>query len=312
MRRVADIQPAYMLPGQAQLLGVSAPVQPQHAYPNSQPLSTAQLGYLLLLAVSRPDLAWPAGRDVADARNAHVTNNVPELSAALEENYDYLEGDVRVGRDGEPVMAHDPGAEGSMRLVDWLEVVRRSGRGIKLDFKESKALWRSAALVRQAHIPDSRLIFNITISGEPEANITLASAKALRKMFPKAIINLSVGDPTYNETVMHRMQMAAKAVGGPIMFPLRIDLVDKHVVQQLRPFGKIAIWNFPGVYSPKSIAADTRRMRALGVNGTIDLRMSGGVTHLTGPVVRFSASVIGWKLTLAWVERLEKFQSLIE
>lgn len=269
-------------------------------------LTPTQRTELLLLAVERPELAWRPSRDIADARNAHSTNTYHEMSEALADDYDYLEGDVRVLPDGRPVMWHDHADPLGMSLEEWLEVGQTSGRGLKLDVKEASALEPVLQLLLRRGVDPSRLIINVTIGGmDHEANIGDADLRRIRSLFPTAIVNLSFSTNQYGPDLVRIGQHAALLVGKPVMFPLRADIVNQGVISALKPFGRIAIWNSPDIWSPGNVAAEIARLRSWGVDGTIDLRRGGLSRLLTGPFVQTSASLFGWTFTMSFLRAVK-------
>lgn len=242
---------------------------------------------LRALATARPDLAWPVGADIARARNAHVTNTRHELGDALAHDFDWLEADVRVGANGQPVMQHDLEDPPGLELTRWLEFVAPSGRGIKLDVKERAAMPATLAAVRRAGISEHRLIMNV--GGWPAPELL-----KIRTAFPQAIINLSpVSDGDLSSRDLVRLQVAARLVGGPVMFPLRHDLVTPPVVSELRPFGRVAVWNSPSLTNPGPESEP--ELRAMGVDGMVDLREPVTFKDRTqSAAVGFGVKLFGW------------------
>lgn len=251
------------------------------------------------LAAARPELAWQPGTDIARARNAHTTNTRQELAGALRSDANYLEGDVRVGPEGELVMQHDPRDRVDLSLDDWLSVGVASGRGVKVDVKERSALEGTVAAVRRAGVPEDRLIFNVP--AWPAGDLL-----AIRRAFPKAIINLS---PTaklpLTASELVRLQLAARVVDGAVMFPIRQELVTAGVVRALQPYGRIAVWNTPGITNPgRGTEAELRRH---GVDGMIDLREPNGSQYVTSALAQGAARVVGWEPVLRAIDALGYF-----
>jgi hypothetical protein len=241
---------------------------------------------LLALARARPDLAWPDGRDIAVARNAHATNTRAQLASALLGEFDWCEGDVAM-QDGRAVMRHVAGDPVDLDLERWVQVVAASGRGAKFDLKDPAALPAVLDLAARSGMSPERLIFNVT--GLPAERL-----QDIRRSFPQAIVNLSpVSDADLTVDDLTELQVAARIVGGRIMFPIRIDLLDESVVRALRPFGKVAIWNQPQLWNPSP--RDVGRLRAMGVDGMVDLREPRGIKELVqSAVVGGAARVFGW------------------
>jgi hypothetical protein len=77
------------------------------------------------------------------------------------------------------------------------------------------------------------------------------------------------------------------------MFPIRQELVTEGVVRALRPYGRVAVWNVPGITNPSD--RDEARLRAMGVDGMIDLREpTTAREHVTSGVCEVAASIFGW------------------
>jgi hypothetical protein len=235
-----------------------------------QRLDPQTFNWLMRLAPTRPQLRWQPGADIAGARNCHRTNTGQELLAGLTGNFNWFEGDVRIER-GTVIMAHDKGQSNGMSLAEWLTIGGRSGRGLKLDIKETAAILPAVQMAKAAGVPDGRLIVNVTVGGGREVDVTSQQLAAIRAMYPGAIVNLSPGASSYSPGLMRTLGRVAQQVGGPVMFPLRWDLVGPNVIAALKPFGKIAIWNSPA-NAPRDIPREIARLRAMGVDGMIDLR----------------------------------------
>lgn len=241
---------------------------------------------LLGLAMARPELAWPLGRDIALGQNAHITDTRFQLADGLRNDYDWLEGDVSV-QDGRPVMRHRAGDYVDLDLDRWVQVVAASGRGAKFDVKDAAALPVVLELAARAGIPQHRLIFNVT-------KLPAQALHAIRRAFPEAIVNLSpVSDADLTPADLAELQVAARVVGGRVMFPIRLDLLTPGVVSALRPFGRVAIWNQPQLWNPRPDERD--RLRAQGIDGMIDLREPLGFKEWAqATAVAGAARVFGW------------------
>jgi hypothetical protein len=269
-------------------------------------LTDDTLNSLLLLTTMRSDLQWPHWADLANARNAHSTNTPLEMAGALAGPYDWFEGDVRLGPSGELRMAHYAEEEGGMSYDEWLSIGIASGRGLKIDLKEVGTVIRAVEAAKRRGVPPHRFIINVTVLGETDANISLKQMKRIRQLYPDAVINISVSVPKYTPDVILKMQRWAKAAGGKVMFPLRWDAVDDNVIRQLRPYGRIAIWNQPDIHSPSDVALETARLRAMGVDGTIDLRKPSPVAKVTAPIFDALVATLGWTTAIDVLRTLDR------
>lgn len=246
---------------------------------------------------------WRDGDSLSKARNAHYTNDVNDLSAGLSGSYNFLEGDVWLegaarqipGLDHfrEPIMAHGPGEVTGLSLEEWLEVGKRSGKGLKIDIKQSAAIPKIIDAVREEGIPEERLVFNADMAFGPGIsndlkfrllNVTTdfttdtKEMGSIRKAFPKATIGVGlytkampVGT-SYTTDQLGRVISIAKELGGPITFPLRAEFVTPNIVERLKPHGTVSIWNDPKSFNPEDKAVAEQMFRRMGVDGMIDLR----------------------------------------
>jgi hypothetical protein len=257
----------------------------------------SDLTELLRRAHARPELAWNPATDIAQGRNAHRTNLRAELASALEGPFDWLEGDVQMGADG-PVMQHSIGDPVDLDVRGWLTVAAASGRGTKLDVKDPKALPGVIAAVVASGIPQGRLIINV---GAWSTQLL----QSIRRALPDVIVNISpAADADLTPADLVQMQLAARIVGGKVMFPVRDDLVTADVVHALAPYGRIAVWNTPGITNPGPRRVG--RLRDLGVDGMIDLRNpEGAVEHLQAFVVGGAAKLLGWNAVHAALDALD-------
>lgn len=241
---------------------VAAPMQPA-AVPS---LPASVRNELMGLARAYPEQRWDASAGWGAARNAHVTNTVAELRDALRGPYNYFEGDIRT-IDGVPVMRHGRGDAVDMQLEEWLQIGRESGRGLKLDIKEQAAIIPSMLLAKHVGIDASHLLVNISATTDPVIMM------AVRQIYPSATVNISP-DGALDQAGLSLLKRSASIVKGAVMFPLRVDLVTKAIIDELKPHGAIAIWNDPSIPGVSDVAALTKQLRDMGVDGMIDLRPS--------------------------------------
>lgn len=213
-----------------------------------------------------------------EQNNAHHTNTAEEMQEALEGDYQWLEGDIR--RDP-PIMAHDYQSNDGMSLEEWLAIGKESGRGMKLDIKEGESVDSVIAAVQASGIPEDKLIFNADVMAGPGGegrNVAPEDLFKIRAAFPNAIIAIGTvtgetdAGTTYTEAQVSDMIALAEAVGGPVMFPLRAELVTPQIVERLEAHGTVAIWSSPSTYPVDDVAAEEERFREMGVTGIIDLR----------------------------------------
>lgn len=250
-----------------------------------RPLAEEEQRMLRALASSRSTPRW----SLASARNAHATNTPAEMATALRGDFDVLEGDLRLDRHGRLVMAHSPWQVDGMTFHEWLDVGARSGRGLKIDVKDPGAIGPMLRMLAASGVPDNRLILNVPLGREGATTARVAHLRLLRVHAPGATINLSNNRYPYDDAQLAQLREAASFVGGRVMFPVRSDAIDATVARALGSHGRIAAWNLPLVDSPANLARERRRLRRLGVDGTIDLR-PGRELPLTREAMTLAAS----------------------
>ncbi|MCW2926795.1 MAG: hypothetical protein JWM86_763 [Thermoleophilia bacterium] len=242
---------------------------------------------LLALATAHPHIAWTPGSDIRDARNAHATNTSEQLASALGSAFDWLEGDVRLAADGRPIMQHESSDAGGLELGDWLRVAHASGRGVKVDVKSRDALHATIRATLMSGVPEHRLIFNLS-------DWSTADVIEVRRAFPAVMISISPAPgEELNPRALLRLQVAARVAGGAMMFAIRQDQLTPGVVAALRPFGRVAAWNSPGLTNPDP--GDPARLRRMGVDAMIDLRQpQGPAQFISAAACETAAWVLGW------------------
>jgi hypothetical protein len=273
---------------------------------------------------------WKDGAPLANARNAHYTNTSEELGQGLTSNYNFLEGDVTleggvrqlplIDRLREPLMAHTPKEIRGLTLREWLDVAETSGKGIKIDIKQSAAIPKIIREVKRRDLPDERLVFNADVAFGPGLDRTLKfrvldlvtdfttsqkEMKKIREAFPQA--TLGIGHYTgkqprgthYTQKQLAEVIDFANALGGPITFPLRAEFVTPEVVKTLKPHGSVSIWNDPKTYLPEDKKTAEKRFREMGVDGMIDLR--GQDEPKRGPI--YDSDILPPELKPPWSDR---------
>lgn len=236
---------------------------------------TGEAAKLRDLAVStRKGHTWnPADNDLTKGKNAHRSNTPAEMEDALKGDHNWLEGDLRVGKDGKPVLSHDADKiDQGLSLDEWLKIGGASERGLKIDVKEDDAIPQLLDALEKSGIPDGRIMLNV--GKVPESQI-----KEMRERFPDAWIALT---PKSHEDGFHQSDLdeyarLADAAGGRIAFPLRWDIASDKAIATLKPHGKVSIWTSASQGTPDDTAAERKRLIDRGVDGVIDLAPPQGL-----------------------------------
>lgn len=207
-------------------------------------------------------------------RNAHYANTRSQLAFALSGPYNTVEGDLRM-RDGIPVMQHDDISRHDLTFEQWALLVHRAGKHLRLDFKEATALRPVEAILRRHGIPDDMVTYNVSAALPwSEGNVAIDEVVALRARNPGSwiTINLAVPEgPVYRYAAFIAKRIGPERLGTTVL----AGFVGADQVKHLRgAFEFVNAWNVPGLRN-LDIAAESARLRAIGVNGMLDLRAQG-------------------------------------
>ncbi|XP_033082154.1 protein FAM151A isoform X2 [Trachypithecus francoisi] len=199
------------------------------------------LDYLLSLGqISR--------RDALEVTWYHAANSKEAMTAALNSNITVLEADVNVeglgtaNETGVPIMAHPPAIYSDNTLEQWLDAVLGSSqKGIKLDFKNIKAVGPSLDLLRRLTEEGKvrRPVWinadilkgpNMLISIEVNATQFLA---LVQEKYPKATLSpgwttfyISTSpNRTYTRAMVEKMHELVGVVPQRVTFPVRSSMV---------------------------------------------------------------------------------------
>ncbi|MCB0878068.1 MAG: DUF2181 domain-containing protein [Thermoleophilia bacterium] len=212
----------------------------------------------------------PANDDLTKAKNAHRTNTAREMREAIDEGYNWFEGDLRMTDDGTPVMAHDSDNKGDgLTLDEWLAIGDSSERGMKVDVKEAEAIPKLLDALERSGIPDGRIMINVA-AGQVDST----AVQRIRERFPDAWLALN---PTiregrgYSDADLRQITDMADAAGGRVTFPIRWDIASDKAITALAPHGKVSIWTAKSHGTPDNRGRATHDLRSRGVEGVIDL-----------------------------------------
>ncbi len=248
-------------------------------------------------AAVRNPLHWWAGRPLSEARNAHSTNTRGDFNTALAGGYNFFEGDVRVELNPPHAleMRHDAGDErgDNLTLAEWLKLGTASGRGLKLDVKETDRLPELLDAVASSGLPEGRLMLNL-------------SDAAMRKWGP--LIRERLGSSTLalnppagevngklSTRQVEAMASLAKELGGPVTFVVRVDLLTDEAIRTLSPLGPVSVWNDPGRPAPADLGKADQDLRRRGVTGVVDLRPGAAIQDKAwGAAEGLVSRIRGW------------------
>jgi hypothetical protein len=253
----------------ADIPGPELPSVPsRHPSLPSPPPSLEQLARLADRAPAHERFA--PGSHPSTIRNAHYTNTRAQLAYALAGPYNSVEGDVRL-RDGRPVMQHDSGAPHDLTFEQWALLAHRAGKHLRIDLKEPSTLPQVEDALRRIGVPAGSITFNVGLATPWSAGLRVDEVRLLRDRFPTSWVTLNLPLPFGPGYLL--AARAARAIGGERLgVAVMSGLVHRGDVELLRrSFAVVNAWNLPLLGDP-DIAEATARLRAIGVNGMLDLR----------------------------------------
>ncbi|XP_077132773.1 protein FAM151A [Ranitomeya variabilis] len=177
----------------------------------------------------------------------HAANNKSQLQDALNSGVMVLEADVNVEGQGTPnetdipIMAHPPAVYSDNTLEEWLDTVLQSSQGIKLDFKNTKAVGPSLdiLLAKASKTPINRPVWlNADIVPGPnvyhEIGVNATQfLKLIQERYPDITISPGwitlylppiISNRTYSKEMIEKMYNLVKDLPQRITFPARAVL----------------------------------------------------------------------------------------
>uniref|UniRef100_A0A8D0BM10 Family with sequence similarity 151 member B n=1 Tax=Salvator merianae TaxID=96440 RepID=A0A8D0BM10_SALMN len=182
-------------------------------------------------------------RDGAAVIWYHRANTKLQMAEAIKSTAHMIEADVLLSEgkeSGEPIMAHPPETSSDNTLKEWLDEVKNSDKGIKLDFKSLVAVRPSMKLLSNAELKKPVWI-NADILPGPSGSSCVIDAKefinTVTSFFPD--VTLSLGWTTgwtnlkcnkgYTSAMVQEMAVICGDLTQPVTFPVRAALVRRSI-----------------------------------------------------------------------------------
>ncbi|XP_072288707.1 protein FAM151B isoform X2 [Eucyclogobius newberryi] len=200
--------------------------------------------------------------DAADVTWAHAVNSRSKVSQALHDSTLMLEADVlmRAPEPKEPVMAHPPQTDSDITLGAWLQALKTTHKGIKLDFKSLDAVAPSMELLEQTLGRSSRPVWlNADVLPGPggvasplDPHLFLLAAGA-RPADTVLSLGWTTGwthgaeNPGYSWEMVREMEQICRSLKNPVTFPVRGALIGQSEAQllwllQQSPRYSLTVW----------------------------------------------------------------------
>uniref|UniRef100_A0A2D4K752 Menorin-like domain-containing protein n=2 Tax=Micrurus paraensis TaxID=1970185 RepID=A0A2D4K752_9SAUR len=173
-------------------------------------------------------------RDGAEIIWYHRANSKQHMKEAIQSAAHMIEADVLL-YDNHPVMAHPPETNSDNTLTEWLNEIKNTNKGIKLDFKSLEAVNPSMKILGDLHLRQPVWI-NADILLGPKGNHPVDAKGFLDTVmsyFPD--VTLSLGWTTgrinskcntgYSLAMVQEMADLCRDCTQPITFAVRADLV---------------------------------------------------------------------------------------
>jgi hypothetical protein len=246
-------------------------------------------------ATAKPAVTWRRDRPLVELKNAHRTNTVDEMKAALAGPFSQLECDVRgaINAPHELECRHDAGSEpgDNLTLKEWLSIGKASGRVLKLDVKDSSRLGDILAAVEASGVPPERLNINLSDAA------MRSWGDAIRRRLPGALLSLNPRG-ALNDAEVKSLTGLARHLGPPCTFVVRNDLLCDSTLRALEAVAPVSVWNDPGMKGIDAPERTTDELKRRGCTGVIDIRASTTssekVVGLLSRVGSFFKDLLNW------------------
>jgi hypothetical protein len=189
---------------------------------------------------------------IGDITWAHAVNNILLLEQAIaDKNIDFLEIDISMGGNNEPIASHDSTAS-DLSFLHFLERIKDIDKGLKLDFKIQKAIIPCLGYLRDLK-PTQPIILNadiLSVKNAPAAQIQPQwFINACQEYYPSGLLSLgwrTNPDSTYTEDDIDAMLELCKDLKN-VIFPVRASILPaswNSVKKLLEDEGRtLTIWN---------------------------------------------------------------------
>ncbi|KAJ6669866.1 hypothetical protein lerEdw1_000415 [Lerista edwardsae] len=165
------------------------------------------------------------------------------MTEAIQSAAHMVEADVLLGEgegSGEPIMAHPPETNSDNTLKEWLNEMKHTNKGIKLDFKSLAAVNPSMKILREITLKRPVWINADILPGPNGSNCVVDAKKfvgTVISFFPD--VTLSLGWTTgwtnqkcnkgYSSAMVQEMAAICRDLTQPITFPVRAALVRQSI-----------------------------------------------------------------------------------
>jgi hypothetical protein len=169
-------------------------------------------------------------RALGDIKWAHAVNDVKYLKEVLANpKVHFLEVDIDFSRSGDPIAAHYS-SESDLNLATLLNNIKYSKKGLKLDFKDPRAVIPTLALLKESQLLQP-VILNADIlstKGAPAADIEPEwFIKNCQKHYPMGLLSLgwrTTEVSLYSKNDVNKMLDICRGI-KEVTFPIRASLL---------------------------------------------------------------------------------------
>ncbi|XP_053149343.1 protein FAM151B isoform X2 [Hemicordylus capensis] len=186
-------------------------------------------------------------RDGAEIIWYHRANNKMQMTEAIQSAAHMIEADILLCEgegSSEPIMAHPPETNSDNTLKEWLNEIKNTNKGIKLDFKSLAAVNPSMKILRDINLRQPVWI-NADILPGPNGSNCIVDGKSfldtVTSFFPD--VTLSLGWTTgwinlkcnkgYSSAMVQEMAAICGDLTQPVTFPVRAALVRQSISELL-------------------------------------------------------------------------------
>jgi hypothetical protein len=191
-------------------------------------------------------------KGIGDIKWAHAVNNTKYLEQALSNaDVHFIEVDISLSKELKPIAAHY-NDESDLAFEQLLNLVKQSDKGLKLDFKDQKALLPCLKQLQSTNLHQTVILNADILSAENAPSATIPPEEFIndcQEFYPDGL--LSVGwrtnyDSTYSSEDINKMMQLCRNIKD-VTFPIRASILPRsweNVKKLLEKDGyTLTIWN---------------------------------------------------------------------
>lgn len=189
-----------------------------------------------------------------DVHWSHAVNSLEKLQRTVKNNgIHVVESDIRINKAGEPVCVHPPETESDLSFVQLVDVMKRSDKALKLDFKDPEILEMCLKHLKKTPLTQPILLNGDILRGQGAAPSKFDAIEFLTicdTEYPQGMLSLGWTTNTTDGYTRENIEEMVDLVAGRkgVTFPVRACLLEKSwdaltELLNIDPTYTLSIWN---------------------------------------------------------------------